>query len=276
MTAIHCSSSRTVFESGPDASDVPPEPFIEPLEASVDAGRVEVECTGTNSQIYVLSSNPAAIHRFDPETLTFTRLGYLDCPATSPFSMAVDRFNNAWVNFHAGKLAKVRLDDLHCELLDFRNPPNGSWTFGMGFARNDDGKGETLFLSSSELFDLDSKTLEVSRVGSMNVFGMPELTGTGDGRLYGFTPDNGVVTRIDKSTGATIETHRTSAVEAGDWAFAQWGGDFWLFTRNGRQASSMVTRYSPETRASVVAVEDSGIVIRGAGSSTCAPFKPVQ
>jgi hypothetical protein len=66
--------------------------------------------------------------------------------------------------------------------------------------------------------------------------------------------------------------HRTSAVEHhAAFAFAHWGGDFYVFTG---QTTSKVTRYSPETDISTVVVDNTGMLIVGAGSSTCAPTSP--
>ena len=58
---------------------------------------------------------------------------------------------------------------------------------------------------------------------------------------------------LTASTNAAVllaQTYRTAAVvENAAWAFARWGGDFWLFT--GQQSSS-VTHYSQATDTSTV------------------------
>lgn len=279
--AVHCSSDRADFvPPPPDAG--PPAPFAEPPEAGPDAEAgppktdEDVECAGATTNVYVMARNPDAIHRFDPVTLTFTRLGTLDCPASDSFSMAVDRRGKAWVLFNSGKLFHVRLSDLHCQEVVLQNRGRELSVFGMGFAKNDTGDGETLFISAnSKLSKVDPSTLVVSEIGP-SLGNIAELTGTGDNQLYGFTPYNGVVARLDKATGKSLEIHRTSAVTSGNWAFAQWGGDFWIFTRDATSPTSSVTRYSPATKASDVVVPDAGIRIVGAGVSTCAPYEPPQ
>ena len=82
---------------------------------------------------------------------------------------------------------------------------------------------------------------------------------------------SGVIARLNKDSAATEKVYRTSAIDpAAAFAFAQWGGDFWVFTGT---TTSQVTRYTPETDESMVAVKNAGILIVGAGSSTCAPTK---
>ena len=279
--AVHCSSDRADFAPPPPEAG-PPAPFTEPPEAGADveAGPPktdeDVECSGATTNVYVMARNPDAIHRFDPVTLTFTRVGILDCPASEAFSMAVDRRGRAWILFNSGKMFHVRLDDLRCQEVVLQNRGPELSVFGMGFAKNDSGEGETLFVSAnSKLSKIDPSTLVVSEIGP-SLGNVAELTGTGDNQLYGFTPYNGVVAHLDKTTGKTLEIHRTSAVSARNWAFAQWGGDFWIFTRDLTSSTSSVTRYSPETKESSVVVPDAGIRIVGAGVSTCAPYKPPQ
>ncbi|MGH7438692.1 MAG: hypothetical protein ACRENE_23640 [Polyangiaceae bacterium] len=53
------------------------------------------------------------------------------------------------------------------------------------------------------------------------------------------------------------------------WAFAYWGGDFYLFTAPA-QTSSIVTRVRPSD-GSAVQVGSLDEVIAGAGVSTCVP-----
>ena len=78
-----------------------------------------------------------------------------------------------------------------------------------------------------------------------------------------------MIAGLDKNNGATQVTYRTSALdERAAFAFAQWGGDFWVFTGD---THSIVTQYSPTENKSTVVVQNTGMLIVGAGSSTCAP-----
>lgn len=277
--AIHCSSDRAGFEGPSDAGQ--PSQFVTPVDAEADAAaNVEagppVECGSENKVVYVISPSPPAIYRFDPEKLEFGRLGYLDCLHSSAFSMAVDRKGIAWILFSDGALVNVRLDNLECSQIALRDKDPHMGLFGMGFARDDSSTGETLFVHQGTLHAIDPATLEIRSIGQPTPSGAAELTGTGDGRLFGYWPYNGTVSRIDKETGVNVETYRTSAVGANSFAFAQWGGDFWIFTALDPAPSSKVTRFSPATGASMVVVPDVGFRIIGAGVSTCAPYEPVK
>ena len=284
-SAIQCSSSsRDGYEAppDPDSDAAPPEQLISPVDAAAEASvanGIDQDCTGENKQIYVVTRRPDAIYRFDPASLTFALVGKIDCPYRNIISMAIDRRGYAWVSVGGAGVVKtvnVRLADLQCKEVVLNNVPVGMGMYGMGFVKNDSSTGESLFLHnfSSYLFRVEPATRDVSLVGRSSLE-MAELTGTGDGKLFGYNPGTGVIARFDKTSGASLETYRTSAVALGNWAFAQWGGDFWIFLREG-ETGSTVYRYSPATDETTVATKNTGLDILGAGSSTCAPFKPVQ
>lgn len=115
-------------------------------------------------------------------------------------------------------------------------------------------------------------TLQVSPVGTAS-HGIAELTGTGAGTLYAFLGTGARIVRLDKSTGAILDTYRPNVDIGSAFAIAQWGGDFFLFTAPLGNRTT-VTRYSPATDTSTVVVEDAGLLIIGAGTSTCAPSGP--
>jgi hypothetical protein len=277
-SAVQCSSSsRDGYEPPRDAG--PPPQLISPVDAAAEANAangIDQECTGENKQIYVVASSPDAIYRFDPASLTFALVGYPDCPFSGFFSMAIDRRGYAWILFSSNEVVKVRLSDLECKEVVLNNVPAGLTRFGMGFAKDDSSTGESLFAHVTDLFRIDPATRDVSLVGRTSLPGFAEMTGTGDGKLFGYSPYNGVIARFDKTTGASLETHHTSVVGSNAWAFAQWGGDFWIFSLLSPAPSSSVYRYSLATDETTVVVKESGLKIVGAGSSTCAPFKAVQ
>jgi hypothetical protein len=229
-----------------------------------------VECSQDTKQIYVVATDKV-LYRFYPDTLTFVRIGTLGCPTTAgTFSMAIDRRGTAWVEYTDGRLYAVNTTNATCKPTAFVPGQTGVTNFGMGYAKNgDSANGETLYVAGSGLAALDTKTFQLNFLGSLT-FGRTELTGL-DTALYAFSVGSGVVAGLNKATGATETTYRTSATDADSaFAFAQWGGDFWLFTGNEH---TTVTRYSPITDVSTVAVADTGMLIVGAGSSTCAPTK---
>ncbi len=268
--SLHCTagSGREQFDRPvDDAGHVDPAPFE-------DASTVEPsgDCSEENKQIFVVSQFNKALYRFAPESLTFTKIGDIVCPTGADTeSMAIDRKGNAWVEYQDGRMFLVSTTDASCKEIPFRNDLSGFRRFGMGFAKDLEHDSETLYVHGEALGKIDTTTYELSLVGSSGL-GMAELTGTGTGLLYAFVVRTGKVVHLDKATGAVQEQYRTSAVDPqAAWAFAHWGGDFWLFT--GTKSSS-VTRYSPKTDTSTVVLPDTGMVIVGAGSSTCAPTEP--
>jgi hypothetical protein len=241
-------------------------------DGSAPPGDDATECTEGTQQIYVVATDKG-LYRFYPQELRFVYVGTLGCPTTAgTYSMAIDRRGRAWVEYTDGRLYAVDTNDATCKPTPFKAGQTGFEFFGMGFAMNgDDPKsGETLYVAGSALASLDTKSFDLKFLGSLTAGRRTELTSIGS-ELYAFSVGSGVVARLNKLDGKTEVTYRTSAVdETAAFAFAHWGGEFWLFT--GQNFSS-VTNYSPATDKSTVVVENTGMVIVGAGSSTCAPTK---
>lgn len=228
----------------------------------------DVECSQETKQIYVVATDKI-LYRFYPEKLSFVRVGTIACDTTAgTFSMAINRRGTAFVEFMDGRLFAVNTNNATCKPTTFVPGQTGFTNFGMGYAKNGGSpNGETLYLSGGGLASLDTKSFELSFLGSLT-FGRTELTGL-DTSLFAFSVGSGVIAGLNKTTGATEVVYRTSATDdKAAFAFAQWGGDFWLFTGS---STSSVTRYSPITDISTVVVKDTGMLIVGAGSSTCAP-----
>jgi hypothetical protein len=247
--------------TGPEAGAFKTDPFQGPPDNAV-------ECAETTKQIYVLATD-RALYRFHPDTLKFVRIGQVACPTTAgTFSMAIDRYGTAWVEYTDGRLFAVDTSNATCRPTAFRPGQSGFETFGMGYAKNPESpSGETLYVSGVGLASLDTKTFDLKFLGSLT-YGRTELTGL-DQQLFAFSVGSGVIAGLNKKTGATEVVYRTSAVaERAAFAFAQWGGDFWVFTGNDK---SIVTQYSPTENKSTVVVANTGMLIVGAGSSTCAP-----
>ncbi len=156
----------------------------------------------------------------------------------------------------------------------------------MGFASDDgDGTAETLYVAgaaSSEigatgavrLATIDLTSLALTPRGSAFT-GWPELTGTGEGELWAFFPGSAPsARRLNKDDGAALSTLPITAIPAGDpraWAFAFWGGRYYVFLRQDSDPSTHVYRLEPETMSSERVLENTGREIVGAGVSTCAP-----
>jgi hypothetical protein len=256
--------------AAPDAGPPPPNGSFSEAGAGDPDPSILQDCAEETKQIYVLATDKS-LYRFYPDKLEFLRIGTLGCAtAAGTFSMAIDRKGIAWVEFTDGSVFSVDTTNANCKPTTFVSGQKGFETFGMGFAKNEgEEKGETLYVAGDGLAALDTKTFQLSFKGSLT-YGRTELTGL-DTELYAYSIESGVIAALDKTNGGTKKTYRTSAIDPfGGFAFAQWGGDFWVFTG---QTTSRVTRYTPTTDESLVVVPDTGMLIVGAGSSTCAPTK---
>jgi len=154
----------------------------------------------------------------------------------------------------------------------------------MGFVAEPNGE-ETLYVTESSYahpslglarLDLGSSKLDYVGPWSESPGDAVELTGTGDGRLYAFglpTPaKSATLVEVDEATAAVLTS---IALPLGDtnssFAFAHWGGDFYLFIAPGPSEPTEVTRYRPSD-GSLTLVGKLGATVVGAGVSTCAPL----
>ena len=250
--------------------------------SGIDAGNLDDPsgCSERAKLIYTVGDDNT-LYAFYPRELRFSPIGRLSCGAGSstPFSMAVDRQSTAWVLYGDGQLFRVSTEDASCESTSFVTHEQGFTTFGMGFASDfGSATAETLYAASSTgngLARLDLDTMQLSRIAPYDsLFVAAELTGTGSGRLFGyFNLDPGVVAELDKSTARIITEAPQRSVVVGDaWAFAFWGGDFYLFSAPG--SSTRVDRYRPSNGEAMTVLTNTGIRVVGAGVSTCAPVEP--
>lgn len=243
-------------------------------------------CAQETQFIYTLAGD-TTLSRFDPPTLTFTTIGLLSCPNGfgSPFSMAVDRNAQAWVVFTDGTLARVDTKTAKCTPTSFVPGQSGFTTFGMGFSSNSPGSPEeTLFVSESTfvgttlgLAKIDVQTLQLTPIGKYDQLNArAEMTGTGDARLFAaFEGSPYIVAEVQKSDAHILsqapQTQVNATAGGSNFAFAFWGGDFWLFVGSG--GPTEVFQYKPAT-GKTTKVSSTPLEIVGAGVSTCAPTKP--
>jgi len=247
-------------------------------------------CSEAAKLVYVVT-DANELYSFAPDKVSFSKKGTLSCPSfgATPNSMAIDRKGNAWVNFSDGSLFKVSTTDAKCEATSFQKGQSGFTRFGMAFASNTAGsQEETLYVVGIEGIDdgkglakIDLTTMKLTPLGDFSG-GLQghgaELTGTGDGRLYGFftTQPNATLAQIDKTNGSTSGDKNLSGVSTGTaWAFSFWGGDFWFYTSPG-PIPSRVTRLKASADGSIATAtpDVGGFRIVGAGVSTCAPTAP--
>jgi hypothetical protein len=250
-------------------------------------GSTREECADINKLVYVISRQNM-LYRFQPDKLVFTPVGLLKCPSygSFPTSMAVDRLGYAWVIYSDGSLWKVDTKDASCAQTTYQPDQEGFHRFGMGFSTDGaTGSAETLFVADHDgkgLAKIDLKTMKLTTLGSFEGIltgRAAELTGTGDGRLYGFfTTSPAQLGELVKASGSTVSSKELTNVNTGtEYAFSFWGGDFYLYTANDTgglpqdQKGSSVTRYRPSDQSITVVMQNIGFNIVGAGVSTCAP-----
>ncbi len=252
------------------------------------------DCPDADATLIYIITTENELFAFNPPDGSFRLIGRIACPApagTTPFSMAVDRQGVAFVLFNDGALYRVSTLTANCTATSFVKDQAGFGTFGMGYATDELGPSETLFVAAD---DQNGRARGLGRIDTAGGFRLAtvgdfrptveraELTGTGDGRLFAFYTASRTgrpadtltyVGEINKRTAAVVAETALRTVEQGQgWAFAFWGGDFYLFTAPDGPASR-VTRFRPSD-TSVTIVANLGTTIVGAGVSTCAPNVP--
>lgn len=266
---------------------------------------IEEDCPPGTDLIYVVDSSYRLLS-FDPgeDLHVFNLQGTLNCAAgttlpgwngmsgATPFSMSVDRSGQAWMLYTSGQIfwTNVRNPEM-CTLSPWQAGTEAFELFGMGFVSvAPDSGAEELFLAggtaqqlaghqTGRLGSLQPEGLDFSVIGSLvpSEYG-PELTGTGEGELFGYFP--GVastrVALLDKATGLNSLEWFLPALpgQLRAWAFAHWGGRFYIFVSfidplEGQL--SQVHRFDPSTGEVDVVLDDIPYLIVGAGVSTCAP-----
>lgn len=273
-----------------DASDVTTDPdayvdVISEPEADVvtEQEAATPDCSDpTIEYIYVITEQNTLMSLY-PAKMTWRTIGTINCPgagSATPFSMGVDRKGLAYVLFNDGNLYRVSTLTAACFATSYVPNQAGFTVFGMGYSTDGAGPSEQLYLAgsgysggSTNLGTLDTSLFKITPIGALNSGGM-ELTGTGDGRLYSFYDTGSGYARIaqlDKTTAADIGGWNISTISVGNgWAFGFWGGDFYTFTAPDG-LSTVVNRFDPANQQVTVVATLSGLVVVGAGVSTCAP-----
>ena len=264
-------------------------------EACVNGGCGQNNCSAESQLIYLVDHNYNLVS-FNPrnDAHTFKKIAQITCAAkpswpdwasdnhATPFSMSVDRSGKAWVHYTSGEIFWVNIKSGACLPTQFVPGYRGYQLFGMGFVSESAGSNkEQLFLFGGAVGQLKSGTLamiepadlKLDTIGSLQLKdGTPELTGTGNGKLFGFFPGaQAFVAEIDKTNGRYLKEWPVgdfSEVQA--WAFAHWGGRFYIFTSLAGEDRSQVRRFDPAS-GKVEVVAEAPYVITGAGVSTCAP-----
>ncbi len=257
---------------------------LPPIDVQPKADVDRTDCPDADATYVYVVSSQNQLYAFYPPALTFKLIGNLVCPSggSTPFSMAVDRKGVAYVVFTDGQLFRVSTATAACIPTSYVPDQEGFNTFGMGFASEFGGPLEHLYVAennfnglSAGLGRIDVSTFKLAFVDKFNpAIPRAELTGTGDGRLFAFWPDRfqptgSHVAEVNKTTAQVVAQTDLPIARTNDaFAFAFWGGDFWIFTSPG--GASEVHRFRPaDGTTSKMTTHPSTIV--GAGVSTCAP-----
>ena len=272
-------------DARPDHRDAQSEDALPPIDASKrDAYKVDCPLGEDAKSIFVVTETDELLSFYPPDA-SFKKIGLLKCPAPAgyhPFSMAVDRHATAYILYGSGdtinngRLYKVSTKDASCESTTYVPRQDEFGKFGMGFATRGLGPEEDLYVASFSggvlgKIDLaNDYKLTASGIFKPLLDGA-ELTGTGDGRLYAFYDPSSydtAVAEVAKNSGAVLGQDLLVGTTKGTaWAFATWGGFFWLFTN---PAGQKVVRWDPATKTATVVGGYSAPIV-GAGVSTCAP-----
>ncbi len=250
-----------------------------PLSAFVNSACIQA----TTQAIYTVDED-GTFCSFDPTTLTFSVIGTLSCPSVgSPFSMGVDQNAVAWVLYDTGEIFKVDTSNASCSSTSFAPGQDGLRTFGMSFMTDATTGADSLYVAGGSgmaaapttLATIAFPSLALSPVGSV-ALGWPELTGTGDGQLWGYFPavlsttGHSLLAQLDPTSGAqlgTIPLPQLDSVGDQNFALKFYGGSFWLFL------GTSVYEIQRSNGAFSTPMPNSGHAVVGAGDSTCVPVQ---
>lgn len=251
-------------------------------------------CPDQPNGIYLLAWLTQEIYRFDPATLSTEPLGSVSC-GENLASMEIARNGDAYASSAvSGRLYRINIPALTCEETPFDHTQLWGMTFGLAFVFDDSPAGETLYVADRSTYGtavwlsvLDLSTYELRQVGIFDPDNAAsEITGTGDGRLYGLTNISGPnpqlrLLEVDPSTAeATPIVPLPSQGPVGPQDFTYFEGSFYFFIREltlspplsdePMESATTVFRYrlGDDAPESIGTIE---IRVLGAAVSSCAP-----
>ncbi len=257
-----------------------------PLPSSDDWSTSKTCAVQDAELIYVVDSQNR-LSSFDPRKLPGNALhlvGRLRCTSSStPNSMAIDRKGVAWLGYQNGKIYRASIIDAKCDPAGWKPAGEATRVFGMGYVTKGPRTEEELLFVAGGVDDPDYKLATIdteqktwNRVARLSIHSHPELTGTSEGKLYGYypTPGRGFVQEIDRTKGTAVGPVwklPDSGGRVDSYAFAHYGGVFYVFTSVDGGTSS-VHAIDKKTGTVKLVDRDVGYEIVGAGVSTCAPL----
>ena len=250
-------------------------------------------CDDSTKLVYLLDADNSlwsfAPNQMDITMSKLTMIGTLTCSTTmQPNAMSVDRSGTAWVEYVPmdetdtthDELFKVNVTTAACTATSYVTGAFGT-RYGMGFTADAPmSTAESLFVAKGDapyaFGKFDMTALTIATLGTPN--GGPELSGSGDAKLWAFFPDPSMprVSELDKTNaleGMSYPIAAAAGTEDG-YAFAFWGGDFWVFLKKDTDTYSVLYHVRGSDGA-VTTWPLTGRWIVGAGVSTCAPTTPI-
>ncbi len=213
-----------------------------------------------------------AFNPTQPGLGAYRRIGKLNCKGGgNPQSMSIDRQGTAWVFFDSRQLYRVSTKDASCESTNYKHP-SFHYQLGMGFTSVGPGsQQEDLYIISPEfgLATIGLPNFSVNKTGKLSR--PAELTGGGDGKLFLFQSDGAKLSEVDRRSYELSPIHTFKLGHVAAWAFARYGGRFYLFTSPNGYAGSRTTIYDPTRNTETTRDDNVGFVVVGAGQSTLVP-----
>ena len=263
-------------ESEPEVVPEDPEPETEPEDNEVPPPPVD-DCEDTSDLLYAVDKGDGGLYLFDPMSGSFELLGIPDCGMFSgtPASMAVARNGIAYIRYSSSTLYAVDVETLECTETQMSVSSFGK--FGMGYAtlHGNTWQDELFIANRTTLAKLNTTTFQIETIGTLP--SQSELTGNALGELWGVFPleTPAQIMELDRESGqperSITLSFMPSPMNIDTFAFATWGGDFYVFLRlYGMGESTRVYRVSTTGYTEVLSNE-TGRNIVGVGVSTCAP-----
>jgi hypothetical protein len=249
------------------------------------SGAMGAECSpDARDWIYLLTAE-RGVFRFSPLTREVQLRGVIDCmvrdirggATNTPYALTVDRRGGGWSSFRGGGLARLGLLDGTCTPTCLKGPfPTWSLAFAL-----DDAGVENLYVEESaesnvlaKFGTLDLDNGKFTQLGNNDAVSRgADLTATGDGRIFGFFhATTNFLAEVDRTTG-----HLSGVIDLPwlniryGWAFAFWGGSFWMF-RSETSGETKLDRVDWPSGAHTPVDVALKFTVVGAGVSTCAPI----
>jgi hypothetical protein len=237
------------------------------------------DCADSAKVIYLVTQENY-LYSFDPRmdgTSAYNRIGTLSCEtASTPQSMSVDRAGKAYVFYSSGHLYFVSTTTAQCTPTNYQHPvtpAKSSYQLGMGFTAKVPSSSEQVLYIASPDFGLATVDLQTLAPTKLNVLSstLAELTGGPDARLFIYASSTTELSEIDRSTYQIQLLHKFNQKNVTAFAFARYAGVFYVFTAGGSSSRTVTTMFDPQTNMESVRDADIGVIVVGAGQSTCVP-----